>query len=111
MLIAGIVLVLVGVAILYFADGHRAANFGGGALIVLGVIALIVWLIDRSGADTAGVMLGMAAVPPGERLAHASHGAGPAKAEPAVAQVPAGDRGVPDRCHPDDCRVRAAGAR
>jgi hypothetical protein len=76
MLVAGIVLVLVGVAILYFAAGHRAANFGGGALVLLGVIALVIWLIDRSGADTAGVMLAMAAVPPGSRFAHTSHGEG-----------------------------------
>jgi uncharacterized membrane protein len=82
MLVAGIVLVLVGVAILYFAEGHRAAHFGGGALILLGVIALIVWLVDRSGADTAGVMLAMAAVPPGRPLAHMSHGEGDTRPVP-----------------------------
>jgi hypothetical protein len=93
MLVAGIVLVLVGVAILYFAAGHRAANFGGGALILLGVIALVIWLIDRSGADTAGVMVAMAAVPPGKprrraTRAHTSHGEGERDARP-VPDLPA----------------------
>jgi hypothetical protein len=88
MLVAGIVLVLVGVAILYFAAGHRAANFGGGALVLLGVIALVIWLIDRSGADTAGVMLAMAAVPPGSRFAHTSHGEGARDPRP-VPDLPA----------------------
>jgi hypothetical protein len=92
MLIAGIVLVLVGVAILYFASGHRAANFGGAALVVLGVIALIVWLIDRSGADTEAVLM-MATIPPaGKRLAHASHGAGPTSdQEPVIPVATAAD--------------------
>jgi hypothetical protein len=56
------------------------------------VIALVIWLIDRSGADTAGVMLAMAAVPPRRPMAsHTSHGEGERDSRP-IPDLPAQQR-------------------
>lgn len=51
MLIIGIILVIVGAAILYFFSPERLAQFGGAVLLLLGVVLVLLGVLDASDAD------------------------------------------------------------
>jgi hypothetical protein len=89
-LILGIILLVIGAALIVVPDLARLAPLGW-LLAIIGVVLVVVALVDVNDANAAVLM--MATIPPaGKRLAHASHGAGPTSdQEPVISVATAAD--------------------
>jgi C4-dicarboxylate transporter len=48
MIILGVVLVIVGAAILYFFSPERFAQFGGAVLLLIGVLLVLLGVLDTA---------------------------------------------------------------
>lgn len=78
MLAIAIILVFVGVAILYLGPADRFVRFAGIVFIGGGILYLVLFLLDASGADTTAILGG------GMALAVAPHIHGPHDDDPSL---------------------------